>query len=69
MGIPDLHDSISLQRLANAISDYEQSAMSFEKSKHSHFPPEGPTLVIYNYYENPLNHKNAAFFFRHHKPE
>ena len=40
-----------------------------DKSSPIHVPPEGPTLIIYNYFESPLANKNAAFFFRHHKPE
>jgi len=66
---PSRHESISLQNVAQAIADYEQFSKKVEKPKHSHFQSEGPTLIIYNYYEAPLNHKNAAFFFRHHKPE
>jgi hypothetical protein len=70
-GIPSANHDLSLQGLSRAITDYTQLAASktLESSHHSHVPPEGPTLVILNYYESPLNNENAAFFFRHHNPE
>jgi len=63
--------NVSPKDLAQALAAYHQLASTKKREKvhPTHVAPEGPTLIIYNYHEEPLNKKNAAFFFRHHKPE
>jgi len=62
---------LSVTRVGEAWEQYHRLALSKEKQKPmwSHVQSDGPTLVILNYYEDPLNNKNAAFFFRHHNPD
>lgn len=64
-------EDLPLKRVEKAWYDYHLLALSKrnQKSIWSHVQSEGPTLVIFNYYENSLNHENAAFFFRHHNPD
>jgi len=61
-------ENVTAEELLKAIASSEQLA-SRQPDSPIHVPPDGPTLVIYNYYETPLNKKNAEFFFRHHDPE
>jgi len=58
-------------RLSQAMTNYDLLDLptKFLKPKYTYVPRDGPTLVIFSYYETPLNHKNAAFFFRHHNPK
>jgi len=63
--------NVTIEELSHAMTASDQLAISTKQDRlfPTHVAPEGPTLIIYNYFEAPLNKINAEFFFRHHNPK
>jgi len=63
-------ESMTLERVKQGRYGYKKAMSEFRlavSDTPKHIAPDGPTLIIYNYYETKLNKENLEFFLRHHR--